>query len=69
MQPFSAAGVVVFCFGVLAAVEFDAELFFFAVEVEDVATERVLTSEFGVCDAAVAQQVPEQEFGIGHAGA
>jgi hypothetical protein len=50
---------------VLAAVEFDGELFGVAVEVQDVGRERMLAAEFVAGEAAVAEVAPEELFGVG----
>lgn len=44
--------------GVLATVELDGKFFFGAVEIEDVAPDGMLASEFCAGDPTIAQQFP-----------
>ena len=52
-------------FGMLAAVEFDDELKFVAIEVDDVMAERDLPAEFEIAELTIAEVRPKQRFGIG----
>ena len=46
----------------LSAVQFDAELTLVAIEVENVRTNRVLTTEFYTAELTAAQTVPQKFF-------
>jgi hypothetical protein len=50
---------------VLNAVEFDGKSSLVAVEVNDIGIDGVLTPEFETAKSAIAQQRPEELFGIG----
>ena len=49
----------------LAAIEFDRQRQFVAVKIQGVGRPRMLAAELHLVQAAIAQQVPEQGFGIG----
>ncbi|MEO6352406.1 MAG: hypothetical protein ABIO19_07345, partial [Burkholderiaceae bacterium] len=65
--PLAAQLVVRYRLAMLATVELDAELLLDTVEIQYVASYRMLPSEFCTGEAAIAQQLPQQGFGNGHA--
>ena len=52
-------------FSVLAAIQFDTKFRFVAIEVEDKTGKRMLSAEFCVVDAAIAENIPHELFGFG----
>jgi hypothetical protein len=56
------------CFVVLAAIQFDRQLQFGAIEIQDVGRAGELAAEFEVGDLSGAEFLPEQEFAVGLAG-
>jgi hypothetical protein len=70
-QGLGTGGIVLglFGLGVLAAVEFEGQFGFVAVEVKDEAADGMLPPELGPAKLAITEQLPEQLFGVGGAAA
>jgi hypothetical protein len=50
---------------VLTAIKLDREAGLVAIEVQDTATDRVLSAELEAAEAAVAEDAPKQRLGVG----
>ena len=69
LQPFCPSRVGLLIEGVLLSVDFHDELRHRAEEIDDVATDRVLTAKSEPIQSAVSQLAPQLELGIGHVAA